>query len=466
MLALDWENAGALYLCGIFMRKRGNSGLAAQMFRRAVSIEPKHLNPWMHFGACLHDLHHYDASMDIWNMLAKKSPGDAGVFRNMAATYLQKGNFHEALNKIHQAMELLTQEVPGAYKAIKGMACLGLGRWEEGFSNYRGLYGEQVLIRKYRDPEEPSWDGTPGQTVIVQGEQGIGDEIRFASVIPDMAKDCTVIFDCHPKRENLFRRSFPQVQVHGTRKSKVADWLNKNPHFDASHHISSLGMYYRKRDADFPRKPFLLPSPSHRENWRDKLKDYPRPLIGIAWTGGAVQSLREHRSFDLQTFIPVIQEGGTFVDLSYHDSRDEVTYFNSLAENKIVRFDVDVEDYDDTVSLVAELDLVICVPTTILHAAGAIGKDCWVYHPHYPFWEFGRDRDDMIWYAPGQVRLFRGTIEDLRDAYLRRYGQQATACLHSAAKLDHSQGEQASTDNASDSAATTDPPKRSDRLHF
>jgi hypothetical protein len=449
------------------MRKRGHIGLSTQLFRRTVSIEPKHLNPWMHFGAGLHDLHHYDAAMQVWDMLAKKSPYDAGVLRNMAGSFLQKGNFHEGLNKINQAIELLkTDKVPNGYMAIKGMSCLGLQRWEEGFKNYAGLYGDQITIRKYRSPEEPEWDGTPGKTVVVQGEQGIGDEIRFASVLPDMQKDCDIIFDCHPKLRNLFVRSFPGMRVFGTRKSKVAEWLNDNPNFDASRHISSLGVYYRKRDSDFPRKPFLTPSPELREKWREKLADYPRPLVGLAWTGGSHMSLREHRSFDLQTFIPIIQEGGTFVDLSYHDSREEVAYFNSLAENKVVRFDVDSENYDDTVALIAELDLVICVPTTILHAAGAIGKECWVYHPHYPFWEFGRDREDMIWYASGLVKLYRGTIEDLRDAYLHRFGQQAAASIHRAAELDNQESFEASGDNSSGAAPTAGPKDGPDRVHF
>lgn len=458
ILNVDMDNAGGLYLAGIYMRHKGAIGLAAQMFRRCVSIAPKDLNPWMHFGSALHDLHQFQAAQQVWDMLAHKSPLDYGVWRNMAGTYLQKGNYHEALNKINKAMELLpgSQKPSDAMLAIKGLACLGLGRWEEGFDLYRGLYSEQIRTRKYCEPVEPEWDGTPGQVVVVQGDQGIGDEIRFGSVMPDVSAACKkVIWDCHPRLEGILRRSFPGMAIHGTRKKVVANWLGEHHDIEASHHISSLGRFFRKRDGDFPRKPYLVPSAEMREKWRERLKNYPRPLIGLAWAGGVHQTMREHRSFDLQTFFPIIQEGGSFVDLSYHDSKEEVEYYNSLAENKVLHFDVDQDDYDDTVALIAELDLVICVPTTVLHACGAIGRDCWVYHPHYPFWEFGHNRDDMIWYAPGQVRLFRGTIEELRDAYLHRYGLAAAASIHRAAELDHSPSEQAGADHSADPPATT-----------
>jgi hypothetical protein len=464
MLNLDMDDVGGLYLLGVFMRKKGHMGIAAQTFRRAVSLDPKPSNIWLHFGCCMHDIHQYDAAMQIWELLKSKMPKDSGVLRNMAGTYLQQGKFHDALNTINRAIEMAGENVPGPYKAIKGMAALGLERWKEGFDNYRGLYGEQLLIRKYCQPEEPEWNGTKGQTIVVQGDQGIGDELRFSSVLPDLARDCTVIFDCHPKLENIMRRSFPQIHVYGTRKKKAVDWL-KDHKIDASHHISGLGRFYRIRDKDFPRTPYLVPDQAKQAAWRTKLEGLPKPWVGIAWTGGGHATQREDRSFDLATFIPIIQEGGTFIDLSYHDSKPEVDYFNSLSENKIVRFDIDQSDYDNTLALVAELDLVITVPTTIMHAAGAIGKPCFVFNPAYPNWEFG-NRDDMIWYAPGLVRIFRGQIEDVRDAYLHWGGFTATDSLHRIAKLDHSESKQAGTDHAVDPAPAAHSQKGPNRVHF
>lgn len=444
MLNISMDDAGGLYLAGIIMRKKGHIGLAAQLFRRAVSIDPRPANMWLHFACCLHDIHEYDAAMQIWRMLDGKHPNEPSYLRNMASTLLQQGKFHEAINVIDRTIELLG-EAPPACLAIRGMAALGLERWKDGFEGYRGLYGDQIVIRKYCQPEEPEWDGTPGKTIVIQCDQGIGDEIRFASVLPDLVKDCKVILDCHPKLEHLFRRSFPDLAaVYGTRKLKMVDWL-KDWKIDASHHISSLGRFYRLKD--FPRKPYLIPDEERRNKWRARLAAYPRPLVGIAWQGGSEKTVREHRSFDLATFLPVINAGGTFIDLSYHDSSAEVNRFNEHSEKKVLRFEIDTSNYDETLALVAELDLVVCVPTAILHAAGAIGKQCFVWTPKYAAWEFA-NREDMIWYPPGAVRIFRETVEDLRDAYLHWCGQQAAAGVHGFAKFDHPKSEPSRPDHA------------------
>jgi hypothetical protein len=163
--------------------------------------------------------------------------------------------------------------------------------------------------------------------------------------------------------------------------------------------------------------------------------------------------------------MPIIQEGGTFIDLSYHDSKPEIDHFNSISENKVVHFDIDQSDYDNTLALVAELDLVITVPTTVMHAAGAIGKPCFVFNPSFPNWEFGT-RDDMIWYAPNLVRIFRGQIEDVRDAYLHWGGQSATDSLHRIAEFDNPKGEQAGSDHSIDSAPAAHSKKGTNRVHF
>ena len=77
------------------------------------------------------------------------------------------------------------------------------------------------MIRNYAQHELPEWDGSPGKTVIVYGEQGIGDEIMFASLLPEMIRDCKqVIFDCHKKLHRLFAASFPMIDIYPTREDE------------------------------------------------------------------------------------------------------------------------------------------------------------------------------------------------------------------------------------------------------
>jgi tetratricopeptide (TPR) repeat protein len=386
MLNIDMDNPHGLYMAGVFMRQKGHSGVAAQLFRRCVSLETRFPNPWMNFGACLHDIHMYDEAIEVFEVLRKMIPKEPQVYANLAASHVQKGDFAQAMNYASEALQRNPEHRNA--KAVKALACLGLERWKEGFADYSNMYGGQITIRTYCQPEEPEWDGTAGQTVVIQCDQGIGDEIRYASLLDELAYDCKqVILDCHPKLENVFKRSFPGIAVHGTKKLKEGlSWL-ANYKIDARYHISGLGRFYRKKNDDFPRKPYLSTNPDLRKKWKTALEGLPRPLVGLAWQGGSTTTGRELRSTKLSQWAPLVECGGTFVDLSYHDSAAEVNAF--VLKGHIYRPKIDESDYEDTLALIAELDLVVCVPTTVMHAAGAIGKPVWVLVPPYTPWEFG-----------------------------------------------------------------------------
>src|SRR5574341_1615620 len=109
-LNINMDVPQSLFLCGVFMRKKGHLGLAAQLFRRVVALEPKPINGWLYFGCCLHDLHEHEAAMQIWRLLEKKFPKDSGVLRNKAGTLLQMGQFHDALNVVDRAIALYEGE--------------------------------------------------------------------------------------------------------------------------------------------------------------------------------------------------------------------------------------------------------------------------------------------------------------------------------------------------------------------
>jgi hypothetical protein len=126
----------------------------------------------------------------------------------------------------------------------------------------------------------PEWDGTPGKKVLIYGEQGIGDEIMFASMLPDAMRDCReVILDCHPRLVSLFEKNFG-VKCYGTRKEPGAEWLAAEKP-DAMIAIGSLGKFYRRTRASFPGTSYLKAEPAAqgRQVPRRHLMDR-RPLSG------------------------------------------------------------------------------------------------------------------------------------------------------------------------------------------
>src|SRR5690606_3945194 len=100
--------------------------------------------------------------------------------------------------------------------------------------------------------EEERWDGSKGKVVVAYGEQGIGDEISFASCIPDFVRDCKeAVIECDSRLEGLFKRSFPEAHVYGTRFREIIDWADKHK-VEGRVSFATLPKFYRNRTEHFP----------------------------------------------------------------------------------------------------------------------------------------------------------------------------------------------------------------------
>src|SRR5512135_258074 len=408
MMNENADDPRALYFAGWVMRTQGHTGVALQLFRRALAIEQKIPNIWMHYAACLHDTHRYDEAREAFKLVHKKLPQDPMPIANIAAGYVQQGKAKEAVEWADRALAINPENAIA--RIAKGFGCLGLGRWADGWEHAAYLYGEKLVIRIYRDPEEPTWDGTPGQTVVVQADQGLGDMIMFSQCLPQMAKDCKqVIVETNPRMAPLFKRNFPEIVVYDTLKQKNGIEWPKQYAIDAHIHISSLGTYYRKTDADFPRKPYLTADPELRAKWRAWLEQFPRPWIGIAWRGGITHTNMTARSMELAEWAPILKAGGSMISLAYQEVGLEIARWNidNREQVHVPRID-NTGSYEDWLALIAELDHVICTTTTVVHACGAMGKRADVLVNKNPAWRYVHRCDDgMIWYPESSVRLYR-----------------------------------------------------------
>ena len=400
------DSPEALYLMGVILREQGHVGLSLPILAKALSVEQRQPNLWMNFGATLHDLNRWDDAIRAFSVVHGLIPNDAMPPANIAASNVQKGRWHDALSWTAKALALDAKNYIAHISA--GIANLALGRWKHAWEHAEYLYGNHLVVRVYNDPanEEPQWDGTKGQTVVVQCDQGLGDIIMFAQMLPQLQADCKeVIVECAARLAPMFRRTFPGVKVYGTLKQAGQGW-SLDHRIDAHIHISFLGRFYRTKDADFPRVAYLNPDPVLLEKWRGWLAQFPRPWRGIAWRGGIQNTQKHIRSIDLPDYAPICALPGTNIDLSYHDSAKEI----ERAGLDIKSPDIDLGNYDDTIALIAALDDVVTVTTTAAHVCGALGRKAHVLVPDVPTWRYAYRTDDgtgMIWYPRDSVCLHR-----------------------------------------------------------
>ena len=407
----------ALYLMGAALRNMGNLGVAYQVLRRALAQDQRQINLWMQYAATLHDLNRWDEAREALTVANKMFPADDMPIANISATYVQQGDWREAINWANKALDINADNYIA--RISRNFAYLSLGRWKDGWNDAQWLYGKHLAVRVYNPPEleEPTWDGSKGKTVVVQADQGVGDIIMFSQCLPQMAADCKeVILECAPRLVNMMRRNFPMVTVEGTLKSETQNWsqdrVGTDRQIDAHVHISNLGYFYRNSDGDFPRKAFIQPDAECVEKWRELLSKHPKPWVGIAWRGG-IQNTQAHiRSMDLQDLAPVIRRvhknGGTVFDLSYQDNRHEISLWNVGNGEQVVHQVMNDAEFDATLSFIAAMDEIVTVTTTVAHCCGAMGKHAHVMVPSVPQWRYAyRCGDGMIWYPKDSVVLHR-----------------------------------------------------------
>jgi tetratricopeptide (TPR) repeat protein len=326
----------------------------------------------------------------------------ADYLANKGSMLIANGTPRDAIKYFDRALECVPNHANARWN--RSLACLEMGNYAEGFRDYD--YGERIKkteTRFYGVPNLPEWDGSPHKTIVVYGEQGIGDEIMFASMIPDAMKHCRVIIDAHPRLSDLFRLNFPNVPVYGTRKEddQKIGW-SKHHKVDAKIAMGSLGRFYRQKEEDFPKAPYLKADPMLVEKYADKLQQMgDKPKIGISWRGGVASTHAENRFIPLDLWLDILKmDQFDFISLQYNkDMADAIKYFEDTNKVCINHWQDVLDDYDETAGLVSNLDLVISAPQSVVHLAGALGVSTWQLTPYKYMWQMGSYNKEMPWYG-------------------------------------------------------------------
>jgi hypothetical protein len=392
------DEARALFLASYVFLQAERYGMAYNMLKRAADIVPKREQVWNNLGMCCMKMNRIDEARRHLNRALQLNRENYAALNNLALIEVNEGNPVKALQLGKQSLAI--DEEQWDVQETMGYASLMLGDWLNGWEGYEAMVGNTKQRTAEPRKPVPYWDGRKVERILVRGEQGIGDEISFASVLNDVKPK--VVLECDRRLEGLFKRSFPNIEIHGTR-------FDKSVHWDAAYEawclIGSLPWHYRTRDEHFSGKPYLKADPERKLQWKALLDSLgTKKKIGIAWTGGLKDTHGERRSLELEQLLPILQQDATFISLQYKTPQ-ELADFEQQHGIKIHHWAraTETHDYDDTAALVDELDLVISVQTAVVHLAGALGKTTWVLVPNKPHWRYATTR--FMWAE--SVEMFR-----------------------------------------------------------
>ncbi|MCW5603760.1 MAG: tetratricopeptide repeat protein [Burkholderiales bacterium] len=337
--------------------------------------------------------------------LRSDSPAPYTVLGN---ALLELGKPEEALAAHRRALKLEPDSVTAHYN----ISLINLMRWRfrEGWEDFE----QRLNVNRFKAWRscEPRWNGRAlqGRTILVMREQGLGDEIMYASCYPDLLRQSAQChIECDPRLEHLFTRSFPGARFHPLQDLHTRERTDPGVPVDVYSYAGSLPRHFRNGLQEFPaHSGYLKPDPQRVGHWRQRLAALgPGLKVGISWRGGVAVTRRGRRSLDLTQLLPFLSVPGVhWVNLQYGNRDAEIAEFSAVQGIAITDWPEAIDrDYDETAALVSALDLVISVCTSIIHLTGALGRPAWVMTPRIPEWRYGLERDTMPWYP--SVRLFR-----------------------------------------------------------
>jgi tetratricopeptide (TPR) repeat protein len=410
---LNPKHAGALNNMGLCFLNLGRYEEAISAFDQAISLKPA-AKSFSNRGNALKSLRRLDDAVASFDRAIALDPDFADAYSNKGNALVELGRFEDAVASYDRAIALETDHADAFYG--KALAELMLGRFAEGWEHAEHRWASAGFRADCRADVDPALlalrlDGNKvaNGNVLVVAEQGVGDEIMFASMVPDLKREAgDVALECDARLASLFARSFPGTEII-LRGSLSRARLDR---FDHLLPAGSLGRLYRNSLESFPvRSSYLKPDKTLIAKWKSRLTSLgPGLKIGISWKGGSERTRSQARSIPLELWRPMLElEGARFVSLQYGDVKSEIDQANETLSRPIAQFArEEIDDFDQLAGLVGALDLVLSVQTTIVHLSGAIGRRCWVMVPHVAEWRYGAEGDSMLWY--GAAKLYRQKI--------------------------------------------------------
>jgi len=416
----DPENAVYPYYLGCCYQKLDLDGLAIACFKDCLSKDAAFPEAWSNMGFTYFKMQEKYTARECWERsvligdteeYAKSRESDfvrqqrSEFLVNLATTYIAEGTPEIAIKLLDKAIEI--DDNANAHWN-KGLALLEMGNYKDGWPEYdQGERNDKAHQRCYNDiadPKTPLWTGPNPDllekpTVVVYGEQGIGDEIMFSSMIPDMMKDCKVIIDAHPRLASIFRESFPGVPVYGTRKDKQVSWAGWS-NVDYKISLGSLGRFYRNSRDEFPGTPYIAPDPKLVAYYGEQLGLLSdKPKIGISWKGGIKKTGKNQRIIPMDKLKTLFDLDADFISLQYDDNaQHEVDKHNEGSDSFIHHWPFAIAHYDHTAALVKNLDFIVSVPQSVVHLAGGVGVPTIQLCPKKALWQMGVYGQNMPWY--------------------------------------------------------------------
>ena len=461
-LKLMPENPGIANDLGRLAYKLGMSDMAERFFRFFLNKCPGHVEAINNLATALREGNKLDEAIDLlkgaisnnqtdpqlWNALGTvvNAQGDnatAAIFYQEALRFDPKhvharynlgntrsvlGDFKGGLEDLMTALPLFTDPMNIHTCRLSIAFCyLMMGDYKNGWAWYEARTKDNTAENMAYLIPRPRWEkGTDvaGKHLFVSAEQGLGDEILFGSVLPDLEREIgpngSLTIAVEPRLVPLFQKGFPKATVtrHHTTKHnnmpvrlfpEITDWEK----YDAWAIMGDFLGRYRPDEASFPKpNTFFKPDPERVAYWKAIVNGVNRkPKIGILWKSLISHSRRDRYYSPWTQWADLLRtEGVQIVNLQYGDTAAELEEAKAMGIDIWTPPGIDLKmDLDDLSALTLAMDCIICPSNATSNIAGAAGAKVWILGPDHAWTSLGTDH--FPWYPSTRVFFSKSLID-------------------------------------------------------
>jgi tetratricopeptide (TPR) repeat protein len=384
---------------GNALLRLGRPQESAEAFQAALRFTPRDAELHLNLGNALEALLQLPEALHSIERALALDPRLVPAHVNRA-NILQRLNRHrEALDAYDQALALDPRNVDANWN--RAICHLLLGDYDAGWAGFEWRWRRPIREAQARDLGRRLWLGQEslqGRTILLHGEQGLGDTIQFVRYLPKVtALGARIVLEVFAPLAGLLQGFPGVVQI-----VKRGDPL---PPFDLHCPLLSLPLALGEPEPLEQPQPYLHVDPERVSQWAARLGPAKGLRVGLVCSGSATHGNDANRTIPFHTLAAHLPAGP-----DYHLLQKEIREGDraALAQRPDVTVWADtLGDFADTAALAEHMDLMVSVDTSVAHLAGALGRPVWVLLPFEPDWRWGLDGDATPWYP--QMRLCRQT---------------------------------------------------------
>ncbi len=394
------DHAPTLQVRALALHRLGRLEGALADVMKAHSLDSANASYCNDIGVLLRLIGRGEESIAWFDAALARKADFVAAYNNKAFALTHLHRFAEAF-ATYDAVKTID---PGNVEAIWSEALLQLltGNFVDGWRGREARFRIPGLPVTSYTFAQPPWLGETslaGKTILIHADEGIGDTIQFARYVPMVAAQGARVILLVPE---TLRALF--AKLHGVCEC-VPMSGNRTISFDTYCPISSLPLAFATTLDSIPAAtPYLpAPDPAQVETWKARLGPHRTLRIGLVWSGNPTHKDDHNRSLPLRALGPLLGCDARFVSLQKDPRPADQAFLREHPD--IIDVSAHLTDFSATAALMACLDLVISVDTSVAHLAGALARPVWILLPYTPDYRWLLERDDSPWYP--SARLFR-----------------------------------------------------------